>query len=169
MVSLSLSSGFQSSGQRWVVCMSVYDGGESFSPGMLPASQPEPAAESAQREVASRQCSEAGHCQFGGCSPQPPPQTVTLIKSENHIRTKFRVKTSKSRSRMEGWRGWGSSCFSVLKKKNPEANWKKKNNNLNSKLEIRGSCMIINPVFRVARVIEMKKWPHGPSYWTSKW
>lgn len=84
-----------------------------LSPGTLLCPSREPTAESAQRQVASCPCSEAGHCLFGGYSPHCGPQQVR----ESH-QNKILVKTSESRSRMERWRGWGRVPASpYLKKK----------------------------------------------------
>lgn len=58
-----------------------------------------------------------GHCLFSGCLPLCGPQQASG-SHQNKI-------PGESRSRMERWRGWGSSCFSVLKKKK-KANRKKK-------------------------------------------
>lgn len=50
-----------------------------------------------------------------GEPPPPSPNSGPHQLRESH-KNKIQVTTSKSRSRMEGWRGWGSSCFSVLNK-----------------------------------------------------
>lgn len=88
--------------------------GELFPRNVTCAPASSPTAESAQRAVASCQGSEAGHCLFGACSPHP----VTVDSGPRQVResckNKSRGRTSKSRSRMEGWRWWGSSRFSVL-------------------------------------------------------
>ena len=78
----------------------------------------EPTAESAQRQVASRQCSEAGHCLFSGCLPFCGPQQA----SGSH-QNKIRVKAG------AGWRGeedGGVPASPYFKKKNVKANRKKK-------------------------------------------
>lgn len=101
----TLSSGFQSS--AWV--MSCFS--ECLWRGELSRNAPVPC-----REPTAGVSTEAGglqpvlwrrHCLFSGCFPSVAHKPV------DHIKTK-RVKAG---SWMERWRGWGSSCFSVLKKK----------------------------------------------------
>ena len=136
----TLSSRFQSS--AWVMsCFSERLWRGELSPGMPRCPRREPTAESAQRQVASRQCSEAGHCLFGECLPLCGPQQA----SGSH-QNKIRMKAG------AGWRGeedGGVPASPYLKEKIDNWHWK-------TKLEISGSIIIIKPVFKVIRVFEIK-------------
>lgn len=152
MVSLSLSSRFQSSAQWWVVFMSVYEG-ESFPPGMLHVPQPGAWLLSQHRgkwRPASVQRQDFVWWMF------PRQGTVVLIKSENHIRTKFGWKQVKAGAR---WRGKenGGVLASPLKKK------------MNERFKLKDKVKAERVFYyHKSCVLECLKWSNGLTVWVAE-